>query len=402
MPVERRHAHSQKGFKQVKKIKARRLGVGAAVTVVTLTLLPAVAAHADSAPQAGDVVGVGSDLIQYALDFGADGSTDAAGYNSAGNVNRLISFDATADSNGRSGYLNGSTFSSQLPLNPTIVLRAGTNPVLRPNGGTTGVAAFLADTAGEINFVRSPRVPTSAEQGQATSHGWGGIHVVQIGTDNLRIATATTTNAPSGLSAAELVGIYNGTYKHWNELPGNSGGSTDTIIPLIPQNGAAVRTLFTNDLKVANGGTAVTLVSGIINVEQNDPTVIAGQSNPADAIVPIPVGRIALYTDAYFKDPSKAYGTPQTTLSSNVKLLTAAAGDSAASYNGVAPYYIWFRQTDAVSTTPWQPGSTKNWVQTLFSSSTGTPYFKGPIGQALVADAGATPGYQDLGITSVG
>jgi ABC-type phosphate transport system substrate-binding protein len=386
----------------VKKIKARRLGVGAAVTMVTLSLLPAVSAHADAAPQAGDVVGVGSDLIQYALDFGADGSTGAAGFNSAGNVNRLISFDATADGNGRSGYLNGSTFASQLPLNPTIVLRAGTNPVLRPNGGTTGVAAFLADTASEINFVRSPRQPTAAEQATAVTRGWGGIHVVQIGTDNLEIATAPTTNAPAGLSAAELVGIYNGTFKHWNELPGNAAGSADAIIPLIPQNGAAVRTLFTNDLKVANGGTAVTLATGIINVEQNDPTVIAGQAIPADAIVPIPVGRIALYTAGYFKDPSKAFGTPQTTLSSNVKLLSAAAGDGAASYNGVAPYYVWFRQTDAVSTTPWQPGSTKNWVQALFSSSTGTPYFKGPIGQSLVADSGATPAYLDLGISSVG
>jgi ABC-type phosphate transport system substrate-binding protein len=386
----------------VKRIKARRLGAGAAVTIVALSLLPAATAHADSAPQAGDVVGVGSDLLQYALDFGADGSTGAAGYNSAGNVNRLISFDATSDANGRAGYLNGSTFSSQLPLNPTIVLRAGTNPVLRPNGGTTGVAAFLADTAGEINFVRSPRQPTAAEQQTAVNNGWGGIHVVQIGSDNLQIGTAPTTNAPAGLSAAELVGIYNGTFKHWNELPGNSAGSTDAIIPLIPQNGAAVRTLFTNDLKVANGGVAVTLVTGIINVEQNDPSVIAAQSNSADAIVPLPVGRIALYTAAYFKDPSKAYGTPQTTLASNVKLLTGTAGDGSGSYNGVAPYYIWFRQTDAVSTTTWQPGSTKNWVQTLFSSSTGTPFFKSNPGKALVAASGATAVYNDLGIVSVG
>jgi ABC-type phosphate transport system substrate-binding protein len=386
----------------VRKIKARRIGVGAAAAAVALSVLPAVSAHADAAPQAGDVVGVGSDLLQYAVDFAADGSTGAAGYNSAGNVNRLISFDATSDGNGRSGYLNGSTFASQLPLNPTIVLRAGTNPVLRPNGGTTGVAAFLADTADEINFVRSPREPTAAEQQTAVNNGWGGIHVVQIGTDNLQIATAPTTNAPAGLSAAELVGIYNGTYKHWNDLPGNSGGSTDAIIPLIPQSGAAVRTLFTNDLKTANGGVAVTLISGIINVEQNDPTVIAAQTNPADAIVPMPVGRIALYNAAYFKDPSKAYGTPQTTLAANVKLLTGTAGDGSGSYNGVAPYYIWFRQTDAVSTVTWQPGSTKNWVQTLFSSSTGQPFFKTNAGKALVAASGATATYADLGIVSSG
>ncbi len=386
----------------MRAINLRRIGAGAAATAVALSVLPAVSAHADAAPQAGDVVGVGSDLIQYAVDFGADGNGGSAGYNSAGNVNRLISFDATADGNGRAGYLNGSTFTSQLPLNPTIVLRAGTNPVLRPNGGTTGIAAFLADTAGEINFVRSPRQPTHAEQTTAVNNGWGGIHIVQIGSDNLQIATATTTHAPSGLSIAELVGIYNGTYKHWNELPGNTGGSPNAIIPLIPQNGAAVRTLFTNDLKVANGNTAVTLTGTVLNVEQNDPSVIAAQSSPADAIVPLPVGRISLYNAAYFNDPSKAYGTPQTALTANVKLLTASAGDGAASYNGVAPYYIWFRQSDAVSTVTWQPGSTKNWVQTLFSSSTGTPFFKSNAGKALVAASGATATYADLGLAESG
>ena len=63
----------------------------------------------------------------------------------------------------------------------------------------------------------------------------------------------------AALSAAELVGIYNGTYPHWNDLPGNSGGSTDAIIPLIPQTSSGVRTIFLNALKAANGGTAITL-----------------------------------------------------------------------------------------------------------------------------------------------
>jgi hypothetical protein len=54
---------------------------------------------------------------------------------------------------------------------------------------------------------------------------------VQIAVDS------TATNAPAGLSAADLFGIYTGTYTTWNQLPGNSGGSTDTIIPLIPPSG---------------------------------------------------------------------------------------------------------------------------------------------------------------------
>lgn len=381
----------------------------ATIAATTLVLLPSAAAHADVAPQSGDIVGVGSDLVQYAVDFGADGDfLGHAGYNSSGNVNRLISFDATADSNGRAGYLNGSTVSSPKNLNPTIVLRAGTYPIQRPNGGTTGVNAFLADTALEINFVRSPRLPTAAEQAIAndttagSTHNWGGIHVVQIGTDKLQIAvSATATNAPAGLSTAELVGIYNGTYKHWNELPGNSAGSTDSIIPLIPQTGAGVRTIFLNDLKAANGNTAVTLGSSVINVEQNDPSVIAAASNPADAIVPLPFGRDALYDNGYFHDPNTVY-PGGSTVSSGINLLTGSAPDGGSSYNSVTPLYIWFRQIDATSATPWQPGSTKNWVKTLFADSAGTPFFKSNPGKALVAASGATASYNDLGIVSAG
>ena len=389
---------------------ARWAALSATIAVVTVfPALSATNANADPAPQAGDVVGVGSDFVQYAVDFGADGDyLGHLGYNSAGNSNRVINFDATADSNGRAGYLNGSTVASAKPLNPTIVLREGTFPIQRPNGGTTGVNAFLADTAQEISFVRSPRQPTAAEQAIAndtsagSTHNWGGIHVVQIGTDKLQIAvSAATTNAPAGLSPAELVGIYNGTYKHWNELPGNSAGSADAIIPLIPQTGAGVRTVFLNDLKAANGGSAVTLFSTVLPVEQNDPTVIAAASNPADAIVPIPAGRNALYGAGYFHDPNTVY-PGGAALSSGVTLLTATAGDGAASYNSITPFYIWFRQIDAVSSTPWQPGSTKNWVQTLFSDPSGTPFFKSNPGKALVAASGATAAYSDLGIVSLG
>ena len=64
---------------------------------------------ADPAPSSNDVVGVGSDTLQYMLDFGADGDFNSnPGYN-AGKLSRLISFDATPDANARAGYLNGST-----------------------------------------------------------------------------------------------------------------------------------------------------------------------------------------------------------------------------------------------------------------------------------------------------
>src|SRR5450631_4285308 len=109
--------------------------VVAVAGALTLGIFAPTMAHADLAPAAGDVVGVGSDTVQYIGDFGADGDyLGDSGYNAAGNVNRLVSFDATPDANARAGYLNGSTNTTLAPLNPTIVLRAGATPIQRPNG----------------------------------------------------------------------------------------------------------------------------------------------------------------------------------------------------------------------------------------------------------------------------
>jgi hypothetical protein len=51
-----------------------------------------------------------------------------------------------------------------------------------------------------------------------------------------------------------------------------------------------------------------------------------------------------------------------------------------------------------------EPGGSRNWVQTLFSnpSAPATPFFAKSAGQALIAAAGTTPSYQDLGDVSSG
>src|SRR6185437_8779018 len=86
-----------------------------AVSAATLgLLLPAGPASADAGPSSSDIVGVGSDTLQYMLDFGADGDASGdAGYNPH-QVSRLVSIDATPDANARSGYLNGSTSAALL------------------------------------------------------------------------------------------------------------------------------------------------------------------------------------------------------------------------------------------------------------------------------------------------
>ncbi len=377
------------------------VGIGA-VAALALSLGMVSTANADYAPSSTDVVGVGGDTPQYDVDFVADGDVAGdTGYNAANNVNKLVNFDATGDANGRTSYLNGSTLSAPLPGNPTVVLRAGTNPVQRPQSTTAGIAAILADTGvnHQIDYVRVGRLPKAAEQAAAAANGWGYLHVVELGTDSLEIAAATTTNAPAGLSAAELVKIYNGTYVHWNDIPGNSGGSSDAIVPLIAPTTSVINTTLLADLKTANGGTAVTLAPTVKTVEQNDPSAVTGNANPADAIVAFSSARLDLFTSGYFHTPNTVFpgGGP---ISAGIKLLSGTAPDGGAAYNSALVHYVVFRQTDAADA-PWQPGGTKNWSQVLFSG-TGTPFVKGGAGQALLAAAGITPFYADLGNVSSG
>ena len=81
------------------------------------------------------------------------------------------------------------------------------------------ISALLADTGTteNINFISSASEPTSGNQTTAANNGWGDLHTVEIGTDSVQIVADTTTNAPTGLSIAELLGIYNGTYTTWND-----------------------------------------------------------------------------------------------------------------------------------------------------------------------------------------
>ena len=167
-----------------------KLGVvGLALTVTPI--IGAGAAFADYVPQPGDIVGVGGDTPQYGVDFVLNGDTNGdAGYYGVATVNRVISFYATPDANGRSAYTNNVTTGvASAGLNPTDVLRAGTYPVQRVSSSGSGITALLADTGKEISFISSASEPTAAQQttaGSVTGLNWGYLHVVEIGTDAVR------------------------------------------------------------------------------------------------------------------------------------------------------------------------------------------------------------------------
>src|SRR5262245_29973693 len=248
-----------------------KAGLGAMGAVV-LILAQATAARADDQPRATDVVGVGSDTAQYAVNFGLDGDVlGNSGYNTANTQRRAFSFDATGDGNGRTSSVVGS------PTGVTVVLRAGQKTVVRPNGSGAGIGALNNDcklqagqpagglcedattavpTSEVINFTRSSRLPNAGEQSAATAHGWGCLHVYQFADDRLKVAVSNlvTTNAPPALTIDNLVHIYKGDFLTWGDVPGYTGPApTASIKPYSPQAGSGTRNFFDAQLQAANG-----------------------------------------------------------------------------------------------------------------------------------------------------
>jgi ABC-type phosphate transport system substrate-binding protein len=423
-----------------------KVGIAIAGTLVAVAGMAAQPAFADYAPTSKDVVGVGSDTLQYLVDFAADGDQlGDVGYNSAGNKYKLVNFDATADANARLAYGpdgvgsgecspgdgatagtgNQTTPHTDQPctLNPTIVIRAGVPPIQRPNGSGAGAKALADDPNHYITFARASSCegPTCASGAGPLSSAYDSI---QVGTDPLAMLAATTTNAVP-LSAEQLKAIYSCTDTTWTSV---GGTSTDTIIPIIPQLGSGTRTTFLADIGLTTVGSCV--VTG----EENDPTAIAAQSSPADAIEPMSGGRLDLFlgllstgakngVGGYFHDPScplqdinagspTACAAANNTITPAVKLITTGSPtDGNPLFDVSRPLYIYFRDSDVSSTVDWQPGSTLNAVRTLFYNpcSTGQtgcvtvngveygpggpPYFATAAAQADISAAGIVPAY---------
>jgi hypothetical protein len=290
--------------------------------------------------------------------------------------------------------------------------------------------ALLNDTASpeNINFVFSASLPSTTQESTAASStglNWGGLHVVELGTDDIYMAADTTTNAVP-LTISELYGIYvSGTISNWNQV----GGTNAPIVPLVPPTGSSITNTFIKALNATVGSTATTITwdSAVQTVEQNDPTAITANASPTDAIAPFSQGRLNLWNAGYFFNPAAPYGSSNTAtgnnghgsplplslastpLSPGISLLSGSLpnGITGTTYKSAVTDYVIFRQDDATSTTPFQPGGTENWVQTLFSATPSStvptpppPYFDTAAGRALIAAAGVTPSYDDLGLAA--
>ena len=266
----------------------------------------------------------------------------------------------------------------------------------------------MTTTAQEkINCVAGSSLPTAQQYNQATANGWGGLHVVRAATDALAVAASTTTNAPAGLSGAELVGIYQGVYQPWGDLPGYAGlCPACTIVPMIPQPGSGTRNTFLADLQFFNGGVPVVLGANVRQgIEENDPSAITtlNSTDEPNAIVPFSGGRLNLWNKGYFHNPHTPFnnnpfpgGAVETV---GVSQLLGAPPDGHVSYTDKRGLFISWRASDD-NALPWANNSaTTNWVKTLFL---GTTSFLGRsiTGSGPVNDSGATYAYQDCGINN--
>jgi ABC-type phosphate transport system substrate-binding protein len=255
----------------------------AATAAAAMTALVATPALADPpsgvTPKPTDVVGVGSDTIQNVFDqFSHD-------YNATHTTGKLYSWDALNPTNGAMG--------------DPIQLKSGSSNcnIPRPDGSSAGITALentKTTTGGApcIDFARSSRARSSTDPTT--------ISFINLAGDAVTVATQPGSNAPASLlTTAALTGIYNCSITKWNQIPGNSGGSSATISAFIPQNGSGTRSFFLGALGLTNPGSCVSSsatragAAGANDntLQENEGVAPILNKNKANVIFPFSVGK---------------------------------------------------------------------------------------------------------------
>lgn len=264
----------------------QRVSLAVAGAVVATTALTAgLAAPASAAistspydpgftPNAGDLVGVGSDTIEIALDNIAKGITGTAGYNASHADGRIASFAAAPAGE--------------------IVLRDGSTAITRPNGSGAGKSLLHgASNNADVSFARSSSSLNATEVSD-------GLQQIPFAVDGLKLAVSSTTNAPAVITPDQMVKIYSGTITNWNQI----GGKDGVIKPYVPQAGSGTLSFFTAQLTAANGGTAVTLAPSVGSTQEHSDADI--KSNP-NAVVPFSTARSKGLTTIKLEKGFRAY-----------------------------------------------------------------------------------------------
>jgi len=253
----------------------------AATTVAAVTAMMATPALADPpsgvTPGPTDVVGVGSDTTEFVFD------QLSADYNATHTTGKLYSWDALNPSNGAQG--------------DPIQLKSGSTGcnIPRPFGSGQGITALentmKTGTHPCVDFARSSRARASTDP--AT------ISFINLAGDAVTYATQPGSHAPTNLTTADLTGIYNCTITQWNQIPGNSGGSSATIAAMLPQSASGTRAFFLGALGLTAPGSCVSTSStvqgaagnGANTLEENEGVDPSLNTNKANVIFPFSVGK---------------------------------------------------------------------------------------------------------------
>lgn len=226
----------------------RRLSVLVAGSAAVIAATGGIAAaDPGAAPAANDIVGVGSDTSEHALNALSNA------YNATGPADKLYSWDATGSS--------------------PITTKAGCSPINRPNGSGAGITALIADgTAHCVDFARSSRKPSGTE---AQNYAF-----IEFARDSLSYATAATSKVPATLTTQALHDLYAST----------AGTAACTWTAYLPQAGSGTRSFFLTSIGLteATKGTCAKDTAPSGPVQEHNPAALIG--NP-DALAPFSVGR---------------------------------------------------------------------------------------------------------------
>jgi ABC-type phosphate transport system substrate-binding protein len=255
----------------------------AAATIAAMAAGPALAdPPTGTTPKPADVVGVGSDTIQFVFDqFSHDFNKGLSS-----SKPHLYSFDATNPKTGAIG--------------DTVVLKGTksdhkTCALARPDGSSQGISALETSNktiSGHpcIDFARSSR----ARSGDPNTVSFVNLAGDAVGYATEQAAGGGKSNVPSNLTTAELNAIYSCKVKNWDKLKGGGNGKPEIFIP---QSGSGTRSFF---LSAIGGPTFVpgpcandlpTKAVPTGTLEENEGVNPAFAKNPQNVIFPYSIGK---------------------------------------------------------------------------------------------------------------
>ena len=233
----------------IRTARTAAIAVGALAVVATSAL--SAAADPSFTPDSDDVVIVGSDTTEFALnDLAAlyNGRTPAP-------ARKLASFNATGTS--------------------PITIRPGVS-ITRPNGSGAGVTALC--TRSDIDSARSSRGRAAGDCADAAFLKYAQDHLTFMVNDDV-------TPLPN-LTDAQLTSIYNCTTTNWNQV----GGPDLAIVPLIPQVNSGTRATWAGLVGISSTSLPACVKDNVggTQVQEHDPTLVKAT---AGSLAPVSEGR---------------------------------------------------------------------------------------------------------------